>query len=190
MTQNLTGLKVAILVANGFEQVEMTEPRKALESAGARVELVSPEKDIVKGWKHTDWGDEFSVDVELDRTHAVEYDALMLPGGVMNPDRLRLIPAAIEFINGFVRAGKPIAAICHAPWSLIDAGAVKGRTVTSWPSLKTDLTNAGASWVDEQVVRDGELVTSRKPDDIPAFNDKMIQVFAESASRRKQTAGT
>src|SRR5262245_29048169 len=131
----LTGLKVAILVANGFEQEEMTEPRKALEEAGAEVHLVSPEANSVEGWKHSEWGDEFPVDALLDQAKADDYDALMLPGGVMNPDRLRLKPKAIEFVRDFVAADKPIAAICHAPWTLIDAGAVRGRTVTSWPSL-------------------------------------------------------
>lgn len=187
MSANLNGLRIAILVANGFEQEEMTEPRKALEKAGAQVDLVSPEEGKVKGWQHTKWGDNFTVEVSLQRAHANDYDALMLPGGVMNPDRLRLKPDAIEFIREFVKADKPIAAICHAPWTLIDAGAVRGRTVTSWPSLKTDLTNAGAKWVDEEVVRDARIVTSRKPDDIPAFNAKMIEMFGESLHRAKGT---
>jgi protease I len=187
MATELKGLKVAILVANGFEQVEMTEPRKALDKAGAQTELVSPEKEQVKGWNHTEWGDEFPVDVSLERSSPDEYDALMLPGGVMNPDHLRLKPEAIQFIRAFVTSGKPIAAICHAPWTLIDAGAVKGRRITSWPSLKTDLTNGGANWVDEEVVRDGQIVTSRKPADIPAFNKKMIEMFAEALQQAKGT---
>ena len=187
MSNELTGLKVAILVANGFEQVEMLEPRKALQAAGAQVELISPERHTVKGWEHTEWGGTFPVEVSLESARADDYDALMLPGGVMNPDRLRLKAEAIEFIKEFVRAHKPIAAICHAPWTLIDAGAVEGRRITSWPSLKTDLTNAGANWVDEEVVRDGQIVTSRKPDDIPAFNKQMIAVFAESFQRAKGT---
>jgi len=186
MENQLAGLKVAILVANGFEQVEMLEPRRALQEAGARVELVSPERHTVKGWEHTEWGGTFPVEVSLENARADDYDALMLPGGVMNPDRLRLKPEAIDFIKEFVRADKPIAAICHAPWTLIDAGAVKGRKITSWPSLKTDLTNAGAKWVDQEVVRDGQILTSRKPDDIPAFNKKMIAVFAESRQRAKK----
>lgn len=179
VARELDGLKVAILVADGFEQIEMTEPRKALESAGAKVQLISPAAETVKGWNHTKWGDEFPVDVPLDQTDAVNYDALMLPGGVMNPDHLRISPGAIDFIKAFVTAGKPIAAICHAPWTLINAEAVKGRTITSWPSLRADLTNAGARWVDREVVNDGNLVTSRKPDDLPAFNKAMIELFSE-----------
>jgi len=185
MATELKGLKIAILVANGFEQVEMTEPRKALEQAGAEVRLISPEKDKVKGWNHTEWADEFTVEVPLADANADNYDGLMLPGGVMNPDRLRLEPEAINFIKEFVKAEKPIAAICHAPWTLINAEAVKGRRITSWPTLKVDLTNAGANWVDEEVVRDGQLVTSRKPDDLPAFNEKMILLFAEAHQRAK-----
>ena len=187
MARELNGLKIAILVANGFEQEEMTEPRQALEKAGAKIELVSSEEKKVKGWKHTEWGDEFPVEVSLNHANANDYDALMLPGGVMNPDRLRLVPQAIGFVREFVKAEKPIAAICHAPWTLIDAGAVKGRRITSWPSLKTDLTNAGAIWVDEEAVRHGNVVTSRKPADIPAFNKKMIETFAESSQRAKGT---
>lgn len=175
----LKGLKVAILLADGFEQVEMEGPRKALETAGAKVSLVSPAKGKVKGWKHTEWGDEFRVDVQLDQANPQDYQALMLPGGVMNPDRLRLSPKAIQFIKHFHENNKPIAAICHAPWSLINAEAVKNRKVTSWPSIKTDLINAGAIWFDEQVVKDGKLITSRKPDDIPAFNLAMLDLFAE-----------
>ena len=191
MENQLTGLKVAILVANGFEQVEMLEPRKALQEAGAKVELVSPERHTVKGWEHTEWGGTFPVEVSLENARADDYDALMLPGGVMNPDRLRLKPEAIEFIKEFLKADKPIAAICHAPWTLIDAGAVEGRRITSWPSLKTDLTNAGAKWVDKEVVRDGQVVTSRKPDDLPAFNKTMIEVFAESRQlAKKGSAGS
>lgn len=189
MASKLKGLKVAILVANGFEQVEMTEPRKALEKAGAEVEIVSPESGKVKGWNHTEWADEFDVEVPLMHASADDYDALMLPGGVMNPDRLRLQDEAIDFIKEFVKADKPIAAICHAPWTLINAKAVDGRRITSWPSLRMDLINAGAIWVDEEAVRDGQIVTSRKPDDIPAFNEKMIEMFAESFQRAKGTVG-
>jgi protease I len=187
VSTELKGLKVAILVANGFEQDEMTKPREALERAGAQVTLVSPEEGKVKGWKHTEWGDEFPVEVSLDDARADEYDALLLPGGVMNPDKLRLIPAAIGFVKEFVHAVKPIAAICHAPWILINAGGVDGKDITSWGSVKIDLINAGAKWVDEEVVRDGQLVTSRKPDDIPAFNKAMIALFAESKGRAKGT---
>jgi protease I len=177
--KNLNGKKVAILVADGFEQVELTEPKAALEKAGATTAIVSPEADEVKGWQHTEWGDTFPVDVSLEDARPQDFDALLLPGGVINPDKLRIVPKAIEFIKGFLRDRKPVAAICHGPWTLIEAEAVRGRTVTSWPSLKTDLRNAGARWVDEEVVTDNGIVTSRKPADIPAFNRKMIEEFAE-----------
>jgi protease I len=179
----LDGLKVAILAAEGFEQAELTEPRKALQDAGAKTSIVSPMKGEVQGWKHFDKGEKVKVDVPLEQANADNFDALMLPGGVANPDQLRMNPKAIEFVRKFFDAGKPVAAICHAPWTLIEAGAVKGRTVTSWPSLKTDLTNAGAKWVDQEVVTDNGLVTSRKPDDIPAFNRKMIEEFSEGRHR-------
>lgn len=188
MNERLKGKTVAILVADGFEQVELTEPKAALEEAGARARIVSPENGKVKGWKHTEWGDKFHVDVALDDADCKDYDALLLPGGMMNPDKLRLFPKAIDFIRGFVKAGKPIAAICHGPWTLIDAEAVRGREITSWPSLKTDLRNAGARWVDKEVVVDSGLVTSRKPDDIPAFNRKMIEEFAEGKHLGQQVA--
>ncbi len=185
MMQNLQGKRVAILVENGFEQVEMTEPRKALEQAGARTELVSPSAGKVKGWNHTEWGDEFQVDVPLDRANAKQYDALLLPGGVMNPDKLRMNATAVQFIRSFVQEGKPIAAICHGPWTLIEAGAVRGRKMTSYPSIQTDLKNAGADWVDQEVVVDQGLVTSRNPNDIPAFNRKMIEEFAEGIHQKQ-----
>jgi protease I len=175
----LAGKKVAILVADGFEQIEMTEPKRALESAGARTSIVSPAQGQVQGWKHFDKADRFPVDVELDDADPQEFDALLMPGGVANPDQLRMIPEAVDFVREFFDAGKPVAAICHGLWPLIDAGVVRGRTVTSWPSLKTDLSNAGARWVDQEVVTDNGLVTSRKPDDLPAFNRKMIEEFAE-----------
>ena len=181
----LNGVNVAILVADGFEQIEMTEPRTALLSAGAQVDLISPAKGKVKGWNHTRWGDEFTVDVVLNEADPKHYHALMLPGGVMNPDHLRITPGAIEFIRALVVAGKPIAAICHAPWTLINAEALKGKTVTSWPSLRADLMNAGARWVDREVVRDGNILTSRKPDDLPAFNKAMIELFSEARGRAK-----
>ncbi|MDC0666491.1 type 1 glutamine amidotransferase domain-containing protein [Nannocystis radixulma] len=174
----LQGKKVAILVANGFEQVELVEPRKALDAAGAETVLVSPEKKRVRGWKFTDWGDEFPVDLELSAARPADFDALLLPGGVINPDTLRLDENAIKFIRHFVAADKPIAAICHGPWTLIEAGGARGRKLTSWPSIRSDLRNAGANWVDEEVVLDRGLVTSRKPADIPAFNRTMIDVFA------------
>jgi protease I len=176
--ESLQGKKVAILVTDGFEQVELTRPRKALDQAGAKTEVVSPAQGQVKGWNHTEWGDKIPVDVPLQQAKPESYDALLLPGGVMNPDHLRMNPDAVRFVKSFVDAGKPIAAICHGPWTLIEAGAVRGKKMTSWPSLQTDLKNAGANWVDQQVVHDGNLVTSRKPDDIPAFNEEMIGLFA------------
>jgi len=179
------GKRVAILVTDGFEQVEMTGPRKALDDAGAKTTLIAPKSGEVKGWQHTHWGDKFRVDLSLDRAKAADFDALLLPGGVMSPDKLRLEPKAIAFIKAFFDDGKPVAAICHGPWTLIEAGAVKGRKMTSWPSLKSDLENAGARWVDEEVVTDNGLVTSRKPDDIPAFNRKMLEEFAEGRHPRK-----
>jgi protease I len=185
----LDGKTVAILAADGFEQVELLEPRKALDAAGARTRVVSPAKGEVQGWKHFDKADKVKVDVPLEQADAGEFDALLLPGGVINPDQLRLQPKAIEFIRAFVEAGKPIAAICHGPWTLIDAGGVEGRKITSWPSLRADLTNAGAEWVDEEVVTDRGLVTSRKPADIPAFNRKMIEEFAEGPHSPGATAG-
>jgi protease I len=181
MTSTLQGKKVAILVTDGFEQSELLEPRKALNEAGAITQVVSPAEKKVKGWNHKEWGNEVPVDISLDSANAQEFDALLLPGGVMNPDQLRMNPKAVAFVKQFTDAGKPVGAICHGPWTLIEAGAVRGRTLTSWPSLKTDLKNAGATWVDKEVVTDGLLVTSRKPDDIPAFNREMIRLFAEEA---------
>jgi protease I len=184
----LAGKKIAILVADGFEQVEMTEPRNALEKAGAETVIVSPANGKVKGWKSTKWGNQFAVDIPLDQGHAEDYDGLLLPGGVMNPDHLRINPAAVAFARGFFEAGKPVAAICHGPWTLAEAGVVRGRRMTSYPSIKTDLINAGAKWVDEEVVVDQGLVTSRKPDDIPAFNRKMIEEFAEGIHQERSQA--
>jgi protease I len=185
MAQQLNGKRVAILVTDGFEQSELEEPKKALEAAGAKALIVSPNKDKVKGWKHTDWGTELPVDVQLDAARADDFDALVLPGGVMNPDKLRGTPKAVELVKAFVAAKKPIAAICHGPWTLINAGGVRGRTMTSWPTLEADLRNAGANWVDQEVVVDQGLVTSRKPDDLPAFNKKMIEEFAEGRHDRR-----
>ena len=186
MAEALKGKRIAVLVANGFEQVEMTEPRKALEEAGAKTDLISPEKEKVKGWQHTKWGDEFDVEKPLESANPADYDAILLPGGVMNPDKLRANEAAVRFVKSFVDSDKPIAAICHGPWTLIEAGATRGRQMTSWPSLKTDLKNAGASWVDREVVVDRGVVTSRKPDDIPAFNRKMIEEFAEGEHAQRK----
>ena len=179
MANELRNKRVAVLVDHGFEQSELTEPKKALEAAGATAHIVSPQSGKVKGWQHTNWGDELPVDRKLDEAKPDEYDALLLPGGVMNPDKLRMNPQAIQFVKHFVDTNKPIAAICHGPWPLIETGIVRGRKMTSWPSLQTDLKNAGAQWVDQEVVVDNGLVTSRKPDDIPAFNRKMIEEFAE-----------
>ena len=179
-TENLKGMKVAILAADGFEQVELTEPQEALEKAGARTSIVSPAKGKVKAWKMTDWGKELPVDVPLASARAEDFDALLLPGGVMNPDKLRQEPQAVRFVRAFFDAGKPVAAICHGPWTLIDADVVRGRTLTSYPSIQTDLKNAGARWVDREVVTDGNLVTSRKPADLPAFNRAAIETFARS----------
>ena len=181
-TENLNGLKVAILVTDGFEQVELTEPREALDRAGAQTQIVSPKDGLVRGWKFTDWGENLPVDVKLDGAKAEDFDALLLPGGVMNPDELRTLPKAVAFVKAFLDAGKPVASICHGPWTIIETGAARGRRLTSWPSLKTDLRNAGADWVDQEVVVDRNLVTSRKPDDIPAFNQKMIELFREARS--------
>jgi len=169
MAERLKGKSIAALVDNGFEQVELTGPKQALEAEGARVDVISPQHSRVKGWQHTKWGDEITVDRLLNEARPDDYDGLLLPGGVMNPDRLRMNRDAVQFVRAFVDGGKPIAAICHGPWTLIEAGGVKGRRMTSWPSLQSDLRNAGATWVDEQVVTDNGLVTSRKPDDIPAF---------------------
>jgi protease I len=179
MSDELKGKRVAILVADGFEQVEMTEPRKALDAAGAKTTLISPEKGEVQGWNHDEKADKFPVDQALDSANPGDYDALLLPGGVQNPDRLRTMPKAVQFVRSLFQEHKPVAAICHGPWLLVEAGVVRGRRVTSWPSLKTDLTNAGAKWTDEQVITDNGLVTSRKPDDIPAFSKKMIEEFRE-----------
>ena len=179
MAEQLRNKRIAALVDNGFEQSELLEPKQALESAGAKVDIVSPQNFRVRAWKDSDWGQGVGVDRHLEEANADEYDALLLPGGVMNPDHLRINPTAVRFVKSFVEAGKPIAAICHGPWTLIEAGATKGRRMTSWPSLATDLRNAGAQWVDAECVVDNGLVTSRKPDDIPAFNKKMIEEFAE-----------
>jgi protease I len=188
MANELNGKKVAILVTDMFEQVELTEPRKALQDAGARTVLVSPAKGEVQGFNHYDKADTFPVDVPLDSANPGDYDALLLPGGVGNPDQLRMNPKAVEFARSFFDAGKPVAAICHGPWLLVEAGVVRGRTLTSWPSLKTDIQNAGGKWVDQEVVTDRGLVTSRRPDDIPAFNRKMIEEFREGVHQQQKRA--
>ncbi|HWI56714.1 MAG TPA: type 1 glutamine amidotransferase domain-containing protein [Bacillota bacterium] len=175
----LQSKKVAILVADGFEQVEMTEPRRFLEQADAETVLISPNKKEVKAWNESDWGETFKVDLPLGQAHAEEFDALLLPGGVMNPDKLRMNPDAVHFVKAFFLAGKPVAAICHGPWILIDAGVVKDRALTSYPSMKADLANASAKWMDQEVVVDNGLVTSRRPSDLPAFNEAMVQAFTQ-----------
>ncbi len=187
-TPSLSEKRVAILATDGVEQVELTEPRKALDAAGARTMVVSPKSGSIKGWNHTNWGDPIKVDVTLDKTSPDDYDALLLPGGVMNPDHLRMNQKAVNFVRAFFEAGKPVAAICHGPWLLVEADAVRGRNVTSWPSLQTDLRNAGAHWTDSQVVTDHGLVTSRKPDDIPAFDKKMIEEFAEGVHEEQRAS--
>ena len=180
MEQELKGQTVAILVTDGFEQVEMTEPRKALDEAGAKTVLVSLKAGEVQGMKHDQKGDKFKVDAVLGAAKPADFDALLLPGGVANPDKLRMTPEAVSFVASFVKEQKPIAAICHGPWMLVETRATVGTTMTSWPSLKTDINNAGGTWVDREVVTDGNIVTSRKPDDIPAFNKAMLELFSES----------
>ena len=187
-TPSLSGKRVAILATDGVEQVELTEPRKALDSAGANTKVVSPKPGSIKGWNHTNWGDPIKVDITLENTSPDDYDALLLPGGVMNPDHLRTNTNAVNFVRAFFEAGKPVAAICHGPWLLVEADVVRGRNVTSWPSLQTDLRNAGANWTDSQVVTDHGLVTSRKPDDLPAFNKKMIEEFAEGVHEEQRAS--
>jgi protease I len=181
MANELTGKRIAILVEDGFEQVELVEPKRAIEEAGGTTVIVSP-KERVQGWNHDDKADVFARGLSLDEARADDFDALLLPGGVKNPDRLRTNEKAVHFVRSFFDHSKPVAAICHGPWTLIEAGGALGRTLTSYPSLKTDLRNAGANWVDREVVRDKNLVTSRNPHDIPAFNREMLKEFAAGAS--------
>ena len=189
MANPLEGMKVAILATDGFEYSELTEPRKALDEAGADTSVVSPKDDQIRGWKGGNWADSVDVDVPLTEANSSEFDALLLPGGVINPDRLRMNTKAVQFVKSFFDAGKPVAAICHGPWTVIEAGAAKGRKIASWPSLKTDLKNAGAIWVDQEAVVDGNLVSARKPDDIPVFNRAMIELFSKaSAPAQRKTA--
>jgi protease I len=179
MDQKLAGKKIAVLATNGFEQSELLRPKQALEQAGAKVDVISPESGPIRGWDHKQWGQELKVDRNIADVKAEEYDGLLLPGGVMNPDQLRMNPKAVQLVRAFFDRGKPIAAICHAPWLLVEANVLKGLKVTSWPSLQTDIRNAGGEWVDQECVTDRGVVTSRKPDDIPAFNEKAIEEFAE-----------
>jgi protease I len=180
MSGELKGRKIAILATDGFEQVELTDPKKNVEAAGATTEVLSVKEGSIKGWNHTDWGDSVRVDRLVGKANVDDYDALILPGGQINPDKLRMEKPAVEFVKKFVASGKPVAAICHGPWMLVEAGVVKGKTVTSWPSIHTDLINAGAKWVDREVVEDGNIITSRKPDDIPAFSKKVTEATAKS----------
>lgn len=190
MKNDLHGKKVAILATEGFEQSELEKPREALRKAGAETRVVSPEKGKIRGWQENDFGGAIAVDVPLEEAEESDYDALLLPGGVMNPDKLRTIPEAVQLVRDFFKAGKPVAAICHGPQLLIEADVVRGRKLTSYASIKTDLINAGATWVDEPVVTDQGLVTSRKPGDIPRFNEKMIEEIAEGVhpGRRRKAA--
>jgi protease I len=182
-TKNLAGKRVAILAADGFEQSELEQPREALKRVGAETIIVSPNNGTIKGWNIDQYGHDVKVDVNVAEADSNDYDALLLPGGVMNPDKLRVLPEAVEFVRAFFNDGKPVAAICHGPQLLIEANVVRNRKVTSYPSIKTDLVNAGAKWVDERVVVDHGLVTSRRPDDIPAFNEKMIEEFWEGVHK-------
>jgi protease I len=177
--KTLEGKRVAILTENGFEEVELTSPKQALEDAGAEVDIVSPQKKIVKGWDHDHWSIELPVDVTIDDADPGDYDALMVPGGVLNPDQMRINEKCVEFAQHFFRTGKPVASICHGPQLLIETGMIRGRNMTSYPSVRTDLENAGVNWMDKEVVTDNGLVTSRSPKDLKAFNRKMIEEIKE-----------
>ena len=188
MAQNLNGKKIAILVDDGFEEIELTSPKQALEEVGAQTFIISPQDGTVKAWARTDWGQKYPVDIPLQQAKADDYGALLLPGGVMNADKLRMNPTAVQLVKDFFAADKPVAAICHGPWTLIEAGVVNGRTLTSYPSMQNDLKNAGANWVDQEVVVDRGLVTSRRPRDLEAFNRKMVEEFAEGEHKREKPA--
>jgi protease I len=184
---HLSEKRVAFLVANeGIEQVELVEPRAAIDEAGAKTDLIAPEPGLAQGVNHADPGDKFEVDLTVSKADPADYDALVMPGGVANPDKLRMRPEAVEFVRAFFEAGKPVAAICHAPWMLVEAGVIEGRTVTSYPSLRTDIINAGGEWVDEEVVTDSGLVTSRRPDDLPAFIAKTIEEIGEGVHEEQR----
>ncbi len=189
MSNKLEGKKVAILATDGFEQSELVKPKEAVEKAGATAHIISPESGEIKGWDTDDWGDKFKVDVKLEDAKAEDYNALILPGGVINPDKLRINEKALEFVKSFFEQKKPVAAICHGPWTLINAGVVEGREMTSYKSIRKDLENAGAKWTDGEVIVDNGLVTSRNPDDLPAFCDKLIEEIAEGKhDKQKQSA--
>ena len=188
MTNELHGKRIAILATDGVEQVELTEPRRALEEAGAEIELLSLEQGEFQGFEHLDKAQTFHADKAVSHADPSDYDGLVLPGGVANPDFLRANEGAVRFVRGFFEQGKPVGAICHGPWTLVEAGVVEGRKVTSWPSIKTDLVNAGAQWLDEEVVVDRGLVTSRKPDDLPAFNAKLVEEFGEGVHAEQREA--
>jgi protease I len=185
MAKALDGKRIAILSTDGVEQSELTEPRDALEKAGAKTDLVSPKGGKIQAMQHREKGDKFDVDVELKSANPDDYDALVLPGGVANPDALRIIPEAVKFVRSFFDSRKPIASICHGPWMLVEADIAQDHKMTSWPSLRTDIRNAGGDWVDEEVVQDGLITTSRKPDDLPAFNREMLKSFTENSQRRE-----
>lgn len=189
MNAMIEGKRVAILATNGFEQSELMEPKRMLEEAGAHTSIVSLEAGDIKGWKDKNWAESIHVDATVDDCSAGDFDALMIPGGTMNPDRLRMNEQAVQLVKDFYDEGKVIGAICHGPWMLAEANIVDGSKITSWPSLKTDLTNAGAQWVDEQVVTDGGVVTSRKPDDIPAFANKLIEEISEGNHKARRRRG-
>jgi protease I len=186
--QDIQGLRVAIIATDGVEQVELLKPREALDQAGAKTTVISPKDDKIRGWNFTDWGVDIKVDLPLKRARPEDFDALHIPGGVINPDKLRMIPEAVNFVKAFFDAGKPVGAICHGPWLVIEAGAARGRRIASWPSLKTDVRNAGADWRDEPVVNDGNLVTSRNPDDIPQYNRGIIELYSKMRDKVKQPA--
>jgi protease I len=187
MNKQLEGKRIAILATDGFEQVELTEPKKNLEKAGAKVTVLSVEKTPkeIKGWDKKNWGETVKVDGLVAEAKPADFDALVLPGGQINPDKLRMDKDAVAFVRRFADSGKTVAAICHGPWTLVEAGVVKGKTMTSWPSVHTDLKNAGANWVDKEVVVDGNFITSRKPEDIPAFSEKIIEVLSKDAGHAR-----
>jgi protease I len=186
MDSKLDGLRVAILATDGFEQSELLQPRQALDSAGATTEVIAPKGTEIRGWSRANWGQKVDVDRTLAEADVADFDALVLPGGVMNPDALRMNPAAVAFVKAFFDAGKPVAAICHGPWTVVESGEVSGYQLTSWPSLRTDITNAGGKWVDQEVVVDDNLITSRRPDDLPAFNREMIAVFGQHQRGKRE----